>query len=288
MEIQFAGIAGITQHCIDAVLRYLQFCDSITKLLILTNNHNHALVLYTEQGEVIAIKAGFASGYPGEGPRGLAYILTLLNRLEIEINEYDAAKKVIEKIDSSRLTDSELDKIVNSMPVRPTRWRSYIYDYENKYSTKELLARFPCAIPFTIIDSRLFDLAVSFRDAPGDKILQGFKRLEDLIRERCGLDDHGSKLFQKAFLGDKSILFWPRLNTGEITSRANLFIFTYGTFRNRRAHKEIEEDSNSQLTEFLALNLLFILEAESKMRSNNGDQGVSVDNDVVLYRKKTC
>ncbi len=280
MEIQFAGIAGITQHCIDAVLRYLQFGDSITKLLILTNNHNHALVLYTEQDEVIAIKAGFASGYPGEGPRGLAYILTLLNTLEIEINEFDVAKKVIEKIDCSCLTDSELDKIVNSRPVRPTRWRTYIYDYGNKYSTKELLARFPHVIPFTIIDSRLFDLSVSFWDAPGDKILQGFKRLEGLIRERCDLDDHGSKLFQKAFLGDKSILLWPGLNTGEITGRANLFISTYGAFRNRRAHKEIEEDSKSQLTEFLALNLLFILEAESTVRSNNDNLSVSVNTDT--------
>lgn len=280
MEIQFAGIAGITQQCIDAVLRYLQYGGSIKKIVILTNNHNHALVLYTEQAEVVAIKAGFASGYPGEGPRGFAYILTLLNTLEIEINEYDIARNVIEKIDCSRLTDSELDKIVNSRPVRPTRWRNYIYDLENKYSTKELLARFPYVIPFSIIDSRLFDLSASFWDAPGDKILQGFKRLEDVIRERCELDNHGSKLFQKAFLGDKSILLWPGLNTGEITGRANLFISTYGAFRNRRAHKEIKEDPKSQLTEFLALNLLFILEAESKVRFNNGDQGVSVDTDA--------
>ena len=62
MEIQFAGKAGITQSCINAILRYLQFNDSLSKVLIITNKQSHALVLYTEDHEIIAIKSGFSSG----------------------------------------------------------------------------------------------------------------------------------------------------------------------------------------------------------------------------------
>jgi hypothetical protein len=278
MEIQFSGIARITQSCVNAVLRYLQFGDQISKALIVTNQQSHALILYTEDHEIIAIKSGFASGYPGEGPKGFAYILSLLDMQEIEIEEYDVKKKVIEKINCSRLTKLELEKIKNSRPVRPTRWHDYVYEYRDMYSKKEhLLIRFPHVIPFSIIDPRLFDLSVSFWDAPGDKILAGYRRLEDVIRERCNLDDHGSRLFQKAFLGDKAELFWPGLNSGETAGRANLFIATYGGFRNRRAHKEIEEFPKSQLMEFLALNQLFILESASKLRTKEGEQRASLD-----------
>jgi len=87
MEIQFAGEAGITQSCINAILRYLQFNDSLSKVLIITNKQSHALVLYTEDHEIIAIKSGFSSGYSGEGPKGFAYSLSHLDEYGIEIEE---------------------------------------------------------------------------------------------------------------------------------------------------------------------------------------------------------
>ena len=61
-----------------------------------------------------------------------------------------------------------------------------------------------------------------------------------MTRERCGLSEHGSKLFKKAFLGDKAALIWPDLDSGESVGRANLFIATYSAFRNPRAHREIK------------------------------------------------
>ena len=240
MEIQFVGIAGITQSCVNAVLRYLQFNDSISKALIITNSRTHALILYTEDHERIAIKSGFSSGYPGEGPKGLAYILSLLQEYDVEIEEYDVKKKVIEKINNSCLALPELEKLENSRPVRPPRWHDYVYDYRDRYSKKEsILRKFPHVIPFAIMDPRIFDLSVLFWEAPGDKILTGYKRLEDTIRERCGLADHGSKLFSKAFLGNKAVLIWPGVNPGESVGRANLFIATYSAFRNPRAHREL-------------------------------------------------
>ncbi len=84
---------------------------------------------------------------------------------------------------------------------------------------------------------------MSFWDAPNDKIFAGYRRLEDIIRKRCNLDEHGSKLFKSAFLGEDSFLYWPDLTSGEATGCANLFIAMYSGFRNRRAHKEIKEDT---------------------------------------------
>lgn len=268
MNIQFVGNKGVTASCINAVLRYLQFGDHISKTLILTSDQYHALILYIEDYEVVAVRTGFSSGYPGEGPRGLAYILSLLNEQEVPIIECDVKRNILEKINSARLSESELKNIEETKEAPPSRWLDYIYAFDNNYSKnkKLLLERFPPVIPFSIIDPRLFDLALSFWDAPGDKIFNGYKRLEDVIREHCHLDEYGSKLFNKAFLGDNSILHWPGLNSGEAVGRANLFTAMYGGFRNRRAHKEVKEDPKTELEEFLTLNLLFRLESRSEIR----------------------
>ncbi len=265
--LQFVGLVGITESCIDAVLRYLQYGDIISRVLIITCDQSHALILYMETDEVVVVKSGFSSGYGGEGPHGFAYVLALLHAYEIDIEEYVVNNSIIENIDSSQLTYSELQKIEDSRPVRPARWYDYIYVFGEKFDSKmRLWQNFPNVIPYSIIDPRLFDLAITFWEAPSDKIMLGYRKLEDIVRSRCGIEEHGTKLFSKAFRENTSILYWPDINSAEQAGRANLFIGTFGAFRNRRAHKELDEDSRNQLSEFLALNQLFQLESESLLR----------------------
>ena len=265
--LQFVGMAGITESCTNAVLRYLQYGDVISRVLIITSEQNHALILHMESDGVVAVKSGFSSGYHGEGPHGFAYVLALLHTYDVDIEEYLVNESIIEKIDGARLTYSELKKIEESRPVRPARWYDYIYVYKNEFKNKlKLWGKFPNVIPYSIIDLRLFDLAITFWEAPDDKILSGYRKLEDIVRSRCDIEEHGTKLFSKAYMGNSSILYWPDINSVEEAGRANLFIGTFGAFRNRRAHKELNENSRNQLSEFLALNQLFQLESESLLR----------------------
>ena len=271
--LQFVGMAGITESCTYAVLRYLQYDDIISRVLIITSEQDHALILHMENDGVVAIKSGFSSGYHGEGPHGFAYVLALLHAYDIDIEEYLVNESIIEKIDGSRLTYSELQKIEESQPVRPARWYDYIYVYKDEFKNKlKLWSRFPNVIPYSIIDPRLFDLAITFWEAPDDKILLGYRKLEDIVRSQCDIEEHGTKLFSKAFMGDSSILYWPDIISAEQAGRANLFIGTFGAFRNRRAHKELNENSRNQLSEFLALNQLFQLESKSLLRPKEGEQ----------------
>ena len=53
MEIQFIGVAGITELCIKAVLRYLQFDDLLSKVLVITNDK------YTFFNHVCRIQSGY-------------------------------------------------------------------------------------------------------------------------------------------------------------------------------------------------------------------------------------
>lgn len=215
--------------------------------------------------EYIAVKSGFSSGYRGEGPRALSTALRVLERHGANIDEYWASKEIIEKIDLACLTDNDIKSLENSPPVRPNRWHDYIDDYENKHykGSEGLNLLFPKSMPFGLLDRRLTDFALKFHQDPDKAIVSGYRRLEDIVRNRTDLNEHGYKLFAKAFQGDKSLLTWQDIDSGEHAGRAQLFTGTYMAFRNRRAHREPDRFSKGVLQEFLLLNQLYILEEQS-------------------------
>jgi hypothetical protein len=135
-----------------------------------------------------------------------------------------------------------------------------------------LWRNFPSVIPFAIIDSRITDLALRFYENPDKNLLTGYRRLEDIVRNRTGIDEHGVKLFSEAFHGDKAKLGWKGLGDNERIGRANLFTGAYMAYRNPRAHHELEHHAENQLMEFLLLNQLFVLEKNSIEREESVEQ----------------
>jgi hypothetical protein len=140
-------------------------------------------------------------------------------------------------------------------PVRPQRYHEYIDErHFGRFKEGRLWEEFRPIVPFAIIDSRIIDLAISFWDNPDEKLLTGYRRLEDAVRERTGLSEHGSKLFRQAFQPSSAKLTWKGLDSGERAARADLFASAYSAHRNPRAHKEMKSDRLEQLSEFLLLN----------------------------------
>lgn len=123
-------------------------------------------------------------------------------------------------------------------------------------------------MPFGIVDSRLYDLALNFETQPDNSIMSGYRRLEDIVRKRTKLMESNAKLFSKAFQGEESILFWEEAHdAGEQSGRASLFTATYTAFRNRWAHREPSPYIGGALQEFLLLNHLYWLEKEAVDRN---------------------
>lgn len=263
--LEYVGLSGITRSCVDAVLRYLQFGDKIKSALILTCSQEHALLLTLDPEQLIVVKQGFSSGYVGEGPHGFATVLHTLDAFGVEIDECVVSRAVMSRIESSNLTERDMSEITEAPPRRPTRWHDYVYAAKglgNRLASEPGL--FPSVMPWYLIDDRLLDMAHRFRQAPGEAIFGGFKRLEDILRQRTGLDDHGAKLFSKSLLQDDSVLWWKDMDTTEQKARAALFTATFGAFRNPRAHRELAV--HNDLAEFLALNQLYLLEGEAEKR----------------------
>jgi len=264
LKIQYAG-NGTTQASLLAVLRLFQYDENITEVKILSSRDKFALLVNIDPNEWIAVKSGFSTGYPGEGPRGFSRVLQLFMSWGIEnIDEYEVPKSLLKRLDNSALTKKNADFIFSLDPVRPKRLYEYINESDWETAKNgEYMKVFRPVIPFGIIDPRIADLAVSFWKNPNDNIMLGYKRLEDVLRKRTGLKEDGSKLFSRIFLAEEPCLMWEGIRDGEQKSRGNLFKDLYSAYRNPRAHTEKEHRESEYVSEFLLLNHLFCLESEA-------------------------
>ena len=267
-SIQYHGEPGITQSCVRAIVRLIHFGDRIGQAALLSHKGEHCFLLTIDEGERVAIKAGFSSGYHGEGPKGLATALELLQRHGSEIQEYTVAQSIIVAVNDSALLRHQLEAIQALMPIRPTRWYDYIYFINGAQSDAKkqcyLNRLFPATIPYACLDHRLMDIALRFEHNPDASLMTAFRRLEDVVRQRAGIGSESStRLFTKAFQGDRPILSWKGVDQNEQKARANLFDAIYRAYRNPRAHREREGEFTYPLREFILLNELFLLEGQS-------------------------
>ncbi|MEJ5033527.1 TIGR02391 family protein [Acinetobacter sp. MYb177] len=270
-HVEYIGTNGITQACLKSLCNLIQTNPYLSYALILTADQSHAIIITDESASFYIIRSGFTSGYPGEGPKGLAKALTIFNKHEIETEETLITTKIMNRLNNSSLSDNDIDSIFKQKIIRPIRLHDYIYPFKTEISETSSLKRyFPLELPFSIIDDRIFDLALLFKKDPDSALLKAYKRLEDIVRTRTGLNEHSNRLFSQALLPPKGCLTWDLPDNSEIDGRANLFINTYKAFRNARTHREKNENLIHQYREFLLINELYLLEAEA-ITSNSSE-----------------
>ncbi len=270
-KIQYHGEEGITQSCLNAITRLIQSDCQIEEVKLLTLRNRHCFLLSVAMEEsYIAIKAGFASGYSGEGPRGLSYALQLLSQQIswMEIKEYSPSSDFFQRINDSCLLNSDLDEIRQEKLVIPSRVFEYIHSYtshDDKENYKRLRDEFPRIVPFRFIDFRIADLALKIKDNPDSTLMSAYRRLEGIIRNRTNFEGEviGAKLFNKAFRGENAPLYWESIEPAEREGRAAMFEGIYMAFRNRRAHRELKLSLDEEIREFLLVNELFLLESQA-------------------------
>jgi hypothetical protein len=260
--IEYSGLSGVSASCGDAVMRLLQFGDRIERARILSCSNVHCLLLTVNSGDLIAVRSGFASGYGGEGPGTLSLVLRLMEAHGTEIEEYEVDQELIDRVDKASLTTEDLESLEGARPVRASRWCGYVSE-EHWDNPGSLWKCFPPVVPYAVIDSRITDLAMKLTEQPDESLSTGYRRLEDLVRKRTGLNEHGVKLFSQAFQGDRAKLIWKDIDASESNGRASLFTAAYMAFRNPRAHREPSECAKDCVTEFLLLNHLYVLERQA-------------------------
>ncbi|RYG57726.1 MAG: hypothetical protein EON56_01810 [Alphaproteobacteria bacterium] len=153
-EIQYVGLSGVSRACLDAVRRYVQYGDRIERARVLTTaGRMHALLLFIDPSETVAVKSGFSSGYSGEGPRTFAETLRLLIDYGVGIEECEVDEAVMSRVDASALTSKDLLLLESAKVVRPTRIHDYIYEglgREERHS--EQWSSIRTVMPWSLID----------------------------------------------------------------------------------------------------------------------------------------
>lgn len=281
--IQYLGLAGVSRSCLHGIMQLIQFGLPIRKAALLTADHDHAFLLTVDDGDQIAIKAGFTSGYRGEGPTALADALELLLFHGAEIEEILVDSFLIERLNLSTLTLADISHIEITKPVRPMRLHEYIWAIHGvENEERNEWRKFPVIIPLALVNTQIRDLAITFLQSPDKSLLDGFRRLEDRIRKLTNSSESGAKLFSQAFLNADSNLFWPQLkDVGEQTGRGQLFVSTYMAFRNPRAHRELRHDYAAMAQEFLLLNTLFGLAESAVPRTKQARTPEEFPEDVI-------
>lgn len=187
-----------------------------------------------------------------------------MNKHQIETEEVTIPAKLMNKVNNSSLCDNDIDFIFQQKIIRPMRLHDYIYPFESEVNQVLKLKRYsPLELPYAIIDDRIFDLALLFKQDPDSALTKAYKRLEDIVRLRTNFKEHSTKLFAQAFQGENAPLTWDVPDSAEIKGRVNLFTGAYMAFRNARAHREKDENLIHQYREFLLINELFLLESEA-------------------------
>lgn len=271
-QIECRGQRGVTQPCLEAIASYLQERREKGIAILLSGPadkykcRSHAFLLTVNGTPELLVSDGFSSGYSGEGPRGLISAISLLETSGWEINEVRLGGELFERLCGGLVTWDGIERICK----RRRRPLSHVFDYlpHESLDRDEMRRQWrdlPINIPLPLIDPRLLDIATRFWMDPDALLAKAYRRLEDVVRQRSGLtgaNDHGAKLFSRAFGHDKSPLVW-RVNDEESLCYATLFTATFMGFRNSRAHREPGFESEHGLVlELLQLNQLFVLEAQ--------------------------
>ena len=244
----------------------LQCGMPIKQALILTcdGEHGFLITLGHESEDIVVVKPGFASGYPGEGPRTFAEALELLRAFAVDVDEVVVPRRMMTRLEVSALTVEDLHFLDRANKVRPMRWFDYVYPWKVRLPNgPQRLIAFSPLMPWAIVDYRIEDLARRFFDNEDDCIGKGFRRLEDRIRTRTQLQEHGVRLMQRAFMQEDRLLTWNVPDKAEQVGRAQLFVGAFMAFRNPRAHREDPSVNVQGLAEFLLLNQLFVLEGQA-------------------------
>ncbi|MDN5780407.1 MAG: TIGR02391 family protein [Luteimonas sp.] len=268
LYVQYHGSHRTTQSCLDALARLLASSIVVRRARLLTHDGRHGFYIDVEDPEAIFIRCGFASGYGGEGPAGLAITLHLLERFRVEMEEIEVPADMLARLDAGALRSIDLQAIEKGRIVRPVRFYDYMHEgLRGRHSpAASMRKQFATMVPWSILDERLIEIALQLEQDPDRAVFKAFRKLELQVKARCGMASnvHGVQVFRNAFRGSGAALCWPGLPASEVEGRAQLFEAAFMAYRNPRAHSDVGGGAERAYRELYVVNELFLLESEAE------------------------
>ena len=216
------------------------------------------------------IRGGLTSGYPGQGPKALATVLSLFQEAGCYPVDVGVPRSVLKRAYRGGLTYRQIETIKAGTALPRRSPREYIDIPYHRRS--EIWRSSPLVMPMARLDRRLRPIAHEFHDDPDMFLLRASRDLEHSIRHRLGkrnYNDNGDavKEFIPVAFGGSGVLVWPDLEPKASVARLSMFQSAFSLIRNRRAHRADVGDDYA-FEELMLLNMLFVFEAEAEEREN--------------------
>lgn len=234
-------------ECTECILDLLARGENLKQVILLSspinevsNTRSHGFLLDFESLGWMIVSSCYASGYDGASPRELSKILSLLSFVSDNLLEYEMDKETFHRLERHQLLSSDIDDITLAWSLGK---KTNIYDYINPKDFSErkrlsLFDDFKSRLPLTNLHPDLSEIALEIFTDPIGTIREVCTILEDSLKKKCGLEESGTKLFDKALSPKKGKLKFQGLDKdGEL---AGLQLLAKGFFqlhRNPIMHK---------------------------------------------------
>lgn len=270
-DVLYILVPGVTELALKGIEWVIQSGLDIQRCLLISSprdfGYNHAILIERSSASDVIVQGGLVSGHAGEGAKGLAKALALLDQHDVNVShEAVVQSDTWSRLCKGSLTETDLTNLWETYGGdRPVPY--YISDFPKILHQRDYWTNRPVIMPFALIDPDLQDLARDLLNAKSSNdsaLVRGYRRLEETAKSKSACtairDPWGS-----IFGPDNGLLMWPNCPPDEVKGRMQLFQGVAGAFRNPRAHSE-NVDSTYELNEFLLLNFLFRLLKDAVVR----------------------
>jgi hypothetical protein len=271
MAYQYLGEYGNTSVCLKAIgliLTSTGFYDEHGRDLLpsavtlvtraqglLKDTPQHAFVFWDWILACTVVPSGFTSGYPGEGPRGLAYALLMVQAKNIPLYALEINGGMFDRLNQNRLTESDLHDLQKNGRSRTYYPHQYIdttlsdtnpiknYALSDPYLSY-LINGAPPRIGWEWLDS---EIATKCEELARTDLRSALARSFLILKERMAKEFEvpssfdGEVLVNKVF-GAEGILASHEADDAkkkELLAMRDLLVGLFKVFRNKYSHHDV-------------------------------------------------
>ena len=138
LKVQYFGQSGYTVTCLQAIDAILSSGALPERVTIVTHIYNrtsrplqeeHLFIFWNWKFvPVVVIPSGFASGYPGEGPKGFALAICMIKDRNIPIDFTEISEKEFRLIDEERISEVD-DPLLMKIKAKSESLGSMYYEW---------------------------------------------------------------------------------------------------------------------------------------------------------------
>lgn len=310
MTYQYLGVPGSTWACFHALRLILtgggyefHFADHAARpsaaTLVTKRNANpeetvveHAFILWDWFVRFTVVPSGFATGYGGTAPHGLAYALLMLQAKDVPVHELEVDEAFFRRLNGNRLTDDDLQYIEGHGQLELVPWGEYVINWiplKDPIGNGSLFDKY---LPFMIaahprldwewLDSEIAEKCEKLAEIDlASALRKAFLILKSRLVQHYGVSDtlDGEDLVNKIF-GKDGVLTAKATNKKEqeeLLALRSVLSGLYGLFRNKYSHVDVEApwtDAQTVLTVInFALARLQIMKSRHRLRAYENSMG---------------